>query len=251
MKSITVRNVAIGEGKPKICVPIVAATAKEALMAAENFAGLPIDIVEWRADWYEDVLQAGQAVELAGCLREAFKETPILFTFRTEKEGGQKTISVEDYAALNLAVAQSGFVDMVDLELFTGGDMAPQIVEGAHKAHVKVMASRHDFFKTPPKEELMGRFHKMRQLGADILKIAVMPKSKADVLALLALTLEMSEGSDRPIVTMSMSSMGLASRLVGETFGSAITFGAVGKRSAPGQIRVEELAAVLDVVHKG
>ena len=62
----------------------------------------------------------------------------------------------------------------------------------------------------------------MQDYGADIPKMAVMPKSKQDVLTLLSATLEMSEQfADRPIITMSMAGTGVVSRLTGETFGSA------------------------------
>lgn len=96
----------------------------------------------------------------------------------------------------------------------------------------------------------MGRLQKMYQAGADIPKLAVMPQSKWDVLALLAVTLEMSQALECPIVTMSMSSIGMVSRLVGETFGSALTFGAIGQRSAPGQPGAKELSEVLEVIHR-
>ena len=63
-------------------------------------------------------------------------------------------------------------------------------------------------------------------------------------------TLEMSEKyADRPIITMSMAGTGVVSRLTGETFGSALTFGAASKASAPGQIGVNELKQVLDIIH--
>ena len=48
---------------------------------------------------------------------------------------------------------------------------------------------------------------------------------------------------------MSMSSIGLTSRLVGEQFGSAITFATVGKASAPGQMDVHALKSVLTALH--
>ena len=56
--------------------------------------------------------------------------------------------------------------------------------------------------------------------------------------------------ADRPIITMSMAGTGVVSRLAGETFGSALTFGAATKASAPGQINVNELEQVLDIIHK-
>ena len=78
-----------------------------------------------------------------------------------------------------------------------------------------------------------------------------MPRSKRDVLTLLAATEEMAtDYADRPIITMSMSGTGVISRLCGEVFGSALTFGAAAKASAPGQMGVEDLSTVLGLLHK-
>lgn len=250
MKPVIIKNMAIGQGKPKICVPIVASAAEDILKVAESFADIPADIVEWRADWYEDVFQTEEVVELGGRLQKVLGEKPLLFTFRTEKEGGERSLPLDRYIELNLAVVQSGFADLIDIELFTVGDRAAQVVEEARKANVRVIMSSHDFFKTPSKEGMASRLQKMYQAGADIPKLAVMPQSKRDVLALLEVTLEMSESLECPIVTMSMSSTGMISRLTGETFGSALTFGAVGQRSAPGQPGARELAEVLEMIHR-
>ena len=71
-----------------------------------------------------------------------------------------------------------------------------------------------------------------------------------EVQQLLDATQEMSgKYADRPIITMSMGA-GVVSRLCGEYFGSAMTFGAVGQVSAPGQIPVEELNAAMDILHR-
>ena len=78
-----------------------------------------------------------------------------------------------------------------------------------------------------------------------------MPGNKKDVLTLLSATREMAEEyADRPIITMSMSGNGVISRLSGEIFGSAMTFGAAKKASAPGQMGVEDLRQVLQILHK-
>ena len=109
----------------------------------------------------------------------------------------------------------------------------------------------HDFDKTPDKEEIISRLKKMQTLNADICKIAVMPNSSQDVVVLLDATATMqTEFADRPIVTMSMGGLGVVSRLAGETFGSAMTFGAAKKASAPGQVPIAELRSVLDLLHK-
>lgn len=45
MKTIQIRNITIGEGRPKICVPIVGQTEEDILREAAGFASLPVDVV--------------------------------------------------------------------------------------------------------------------------------------------------------------------------------------------------------------
>lgn len=243
MKTVMLRNVEVGCGKPKVIVPIVAATAQGILEKAREFRAHALDVVEWRVDFYEDVFQLPKVLSTLKGLREILGETPILFTFRTRKEGGEKEIDMEAYTALNTAVAQSGDADAVDVEVFSGDEVVRRNIQAIHAAGKAVVGSNHDFGGTPDKADLLFRLRKMQELGADIPKIAVMPRCPGDVIALLDATQEMSgKYADRPIITMSMGA-GVVSRLCGEYFGSAMTFGAVGQVSAPGQIPVEELNA--------
>lgn len=251
MHTVKVRNTTIGEGKPKICIPIVGRTAAEIIQQAENIRLLPADIVEWRTDWYEDILDMEKMLRTAHGLRNALDDIPLLFTFRTAQEGGEKTITRPQYEALNIAAAKSGSVDLIDVEAFTESDTVTRIIQTAHASSVRVIASNHDFIKTPEESEIIRRLCKMQELGADIAKIAVMPKSKQDVMTLLSATLKMHENyADRPIVTMSMSGTGAVSRIIGEFTGSALTFGTAGKASAPGQIGACELNEVLEIIHQ-
>ena len=138
----------------------------------------------------------------------------------------------------------------MDVELFKGDETASQLIAYAHANGVKVIASNHDFEGTPTLEEIVARLQKMQDLGADILKIAIMPKNMKDVLALLEATVIMSEQYAKcPLVTIAMSERGAISRVAGEVFGSAITFGSLGKMSAPGQITAAELSDMLSRIH--
>lgn len=250
MKTVTVRNTVIGEGMPKICVPITGVTREAILEEARAITKLPADMAEWRIDWFEDVFELDKLHEVLRDLREVLGDMPLLMTFRTSKEGGEKAIEDEVYADINIRAAQTGLVDIIDIEVFTGDDIVKKIIEEAHAAGVRVVASSHDFDKTPDKDEIVGRLRKMQELGADIPKIAVMPDSRKDVLTLLAATEEMAtEYADRPIITMSMAGAGVISRLAGEVFGSAVTFGAAAKASAPGQMDVNDLKDVLTKLH--
>ena len=114
------------------------------------------------------------------------------------------------------------------------------------------IGSNHDFAGTPARDEIVARLLAMQRLGADICKIATMPHSPADVLTLLDATRIMAEGhADRPLITMAMGALAIVSRVSGETFGSAATFGMAGHPvRPPGQIPVEDLHAVLTVLRR-
>ena len=250
MTPVKVRNISIGEGIPKICVPVVGITREDIITEAKSFSSIPVDLVEWRVDWFEQVFDLEKVLGLLKELREVLGELPLLMTFRTSKEGGEKSISDSDYARLNIEAAKSGYVDLIDVEIFTGDEIVKEIIDAVHNYGVKVIASNHDFDKTPDKDDIVGRLRKMQELGADIPKIAVMPQSAKDVLTLLSATDEMvTKYADRPIITMSMAGTGLISRLCGEVFGSALTFGAAKKASAPGQMEVNDLSTVLQLLH--
>lgn len=250
MKPVEIRNCKIGEGIPKICVPIVGITKNDILCQAESFDVIQADIAEWRADWFENVFDPEQVKDVLEQLRAVLKDTPLLFTFRTAKEGGEKKIDNIRYAELNKEAAKTGCVDLIDIELFTGEDFVKGIIKELQDYGVKVIVSNHDFDKTPPEEELFSRLCKMKEMGADISKIAVMPENKKDVLALLSATEKMTRLSpEHPIITMSMSGTGVLSRMCGEVFGSAVTFASAGKASAPGQVDIHELKQVLHILH--
>ena len=251
MNPIMIRDVAIGEGIPKICVPIVGKTREEIVKAAEEIRTLPVDVVEWRADWYEEIFEADVVLDILQELRRILGELPLLFTFRTKKEGGEKEIDEKNYRTLNQLAAESGLADLIDVEVFSGDEVVNDLVRTAHENEVKVIGSNHDFEKTPSKEEIIRRLQKMQELEVDLPKIAVMPRKKEDVLTLLAATEEMNRKyADRPIITMSMAGDGVISRVCGEVFGSALTFGAAGQASAPGQISVKELRQILTILHE-
>jgi 3-dehydroquinate dehydratase-1 len=248
--TVTVKNVTLGEGMPKICVPLVSTTLAELEGEAEALKALAPDVVEWRSDYFDSVEDIGAVKTALERIQDILPDLPLIFTFRSAQEGGEKQISTEYYIQLNKAAAESGWVDIIDVELAGAEEDVRGLVKSAHACGVFVILSNHDFQGTPPEEEIVARLCKAQELGGDLPKIAVMPNSPGDVLTLLAATNQMQEQyADRPIITMSMAGEGVISRLSGEIFGSALTFGAAHKPSAPGQVAVAELRKVLELLH--
>lgn len=251
MNTVQVRDLILGEGMPKICVPVVGRTKEEILLRVEELKATAPDLAEWRADWYEGVFEEDRLLEILGILREELGELPLLVTFRTKQEGGEQEITIEDYQEFLKRVLASGKADLLDVELFMGEELLRSISDAAHACGVKIVASSHDFSRTPEKEEIIRRLCRMQELGADLLKLAAMPQDTGDLLTLLQATWEMQNAyAKQPVITMSMGGTGVLSRLSGEVFGSALTFGSAGQASAPGQIAVKELKEVLRVIHE-
>ncbi|SCH86779.1 type I 3-dehydroquinate dehydratase [Romboutsia sp. 1001713B170207_170306_H8] len=249
-KIVKVRNLEIGQGIPKICVPLVSKTDEEIIQDANNLKNFKLDLVEWRVDYYENVENLNKVKNILKVLRSILDDLPILFTFRSKREGGEKEISLEYYKKLNKEIIETKMVDLIDVELLVGDEVVKDISKFAHINNVKTVISNHEFYNTPEKNEIISRLCKMQDLGADLPKIAVMPQNSKDVITLLTATEEMvREYSKTPIITMAMGKLGLVSRLTGEIFGSSLTFGSIKVASAPGQIRVEELQKILNIIH--
>ena len=250
MSCVNIRGCRIGEGRPKVILPIVERTEAAILEKAAQFSTLQADCVEWRVDHFDDARTPGAVARCLAKLRVALKDKLLLVTIRTKAEGGQAALSPAEYRQFLELVLDTDCADLLDIEFFTAGADLPKLVEQAHSAGVAVVCSSHDFTKTPPRAELVSRMVQMQQAGADLPKLAVMPRCRSDVLELLAATAEMADHHpETPVITMSMGALGAVSRLAGETFGSAMTFANPGQASAPGQVSLDIVNEVLNALH--
>lgn len=249
MKTVKIRKTILGEGMPKICVSLIARTLPEVREQMEILNTLPHDMIELRLDYFEN-LKKEVLEETVGIIRDYEEDTAILATFRTKAEGGEREIEKEEYQSLLMNLMEWKLADAVDVEYFMGEEICNALVEQARKQGVVTVFSNHDFKKTPDREEMKDRLRNMKKLGGDVVKIAVMPQSMKDVYELLGITTEMKEELQSPVITMSMGKEGMISRLIGESTGSCLTFGAGKAASAPGQISAKELKEVLEIIHK-
>ena len=251
IKTVTVKNVTFGEGIPKILVPITGTSPDDLRAQVDALATHHVDVVEWRVDYFSHLADLAIVLATGRALAVQLSETPLLFTCRTQVEGGEAIIEDEAYGELNVALIESGTVDLVDVEYQRQRAVVERILATAHSHSVPVIASNHDFSGTPARDEILARLQEMQRLGADICKIAVMPHSASDVLILLDATLTMHEKyADRPLITMSMGRLGVVSRLSGQVFGSAASFGMVGTPSAPGQLDADNLHKVMALLDR-
>ena len=157
MSCVNIRGCCIGEGRPKVIIPIVEPTETAVLEKAAEFSTLRADCVEWRIDCFEGAKDLPTIVHCAAKLRVALKDKLLLFTFRTKAEGGKAALAHEEYLHFIRTVLATDCADLIDIEFFTVGAELPALIEEAHTAGAAVVCSSHDFHKTPPRAELVTR----------------------------------------------------------------------------------------------
>ena len=233
----------------KTIVPITAKTKEQALAQAQVIANTAdADLAEFRIDLLSFANDTKQVIALGHELKKILGNKPMIATIRTKNEGGQLEISDADYGKTYQAYLKNPFMDWLDVEMFRDQKVVSDIVQKAHQKNVLVVMSNHDFQKTPSQDEIEKRLLKQDQMGADILKIAVMPKSKQDVFTLMNATLKVSQQTTKPLLTMSMGQLGTISRVATANMGGSYSFGMIGEASAPGQIDVTKLKQILKTV---
>jgi len=124
-------------------------------------------------------------------------------------------------------------------------------VRDASRRHgIGLVCSYHNFDATPPLPALAAEFRRAQAMDGDVAKISVMAQAQGDVLTLLAATQQASREIELALIAVSMGPHGALSRVIGFTFGSALTFGVVSGASAPGQLPIAELRAGIEAARK-
>lgn len=249
--ALKIRGAEFGGRTPLICLPLVAGDVGALRSQATVAQALSPDLIEWRADYYDDVSEAGMC-DGARALREVVGTIPVIYTLRIRDEGGAQVIAQDLRARIIESVLRSGLVDIVDIELRNGSDFIGQVSSVADDSGVRVILSFHDFEGTPDVNVLLAAISEMVRHDADIAKVACMPKAPEDLLRLLEATLVARRMFPTlPMCTLSMGGLGVATRAAGCLFGSDMTFAVGQAASAPGQIPVAELRTMIESVLRG
>ena len=251
-RSITLKGHPIAGGKfPLICTPLVGRTREDILAELAMVLPKQPDVLEWRVDFFKQIGDTAAVIAVAGAIKAAANGVPLLFTRRSIIEGGEAIALTEaQVIALYQAVCASKCIDLIDYE--QANDMAHigQVRDAAKTNGVQLVLSFHNFSCTPEPGAIAAKFLRAEQLGADVAKVAVMPQDLDDVLTLLATTRAASKTLHIPLISMAMGPLGAVTRLVGGVFGSSLTFAVGAAASAPGQVPIDDLRAVLTVLQQ-
>lgn len=244
-RQIQVKNTVIGDGRAKICVPITGRLKKDIISQAREIVASGAEIIEWRVDYFE-YIDYPSVLGLLSQISEIARDVPLIFTFRTKKEGGYREISDDDYFHLLNAAAATGNADFIDVEAMSRPAVADKMLRSLGYRKTRVIFSYHNFYSTPSFDNILSIFKSMRDRGGDICKIAVTPENKRDVDTLILASEKFARISNVPLISISMKDEGAVSRIAWKTTGSAITFASAAGQSAPGQLDISKMKEVSD-----
>ncbi len=250
-KIIDARGRKLGGEPPLICTPLVGRSRERILAEAASVVAKRPDVIEWRVDFFERIGDAAAVLDVARALRTAAGDLPIIFTRRSTKEGGEPiAIGEEDVVRLYDAVGASRLVDFIDFEMGNDPEHLRRVRESTRAHETRLILSYHNFAYTPGVEFLVQRFLEAERLGADVAKVAVMPRDRMDVLMLLVATAQADAKGGIPLISMAMGPLGSVTRMIGGVFGSSLSFAVGEAASAPGQIPIADLGAVFDIIKR-
>ncbi len=253
---VMIGSVPLGaENKTAIIAPVLGSTLDDVRDGAHAASEAPVDILEVRLD---HVLAASNATRTQAdecihatlqAVRESAPSLPLLATIRTAREGGEWSVSDDVYAELLGSIVGSGLAHAIDLEVARHPAAMSAVLEASEKSGLPVVLSRHYFDATPPRESMLAMLEYMATLAPAnraVAKLAVMPHTPEDVLALLGASVKARNTLEHALITIAMGRLGKVSRLAGGVFGSDASFATVGSESAPGQMSAHTLAALLE-----
>ena len=246
MKEKNFGKITLSNNQARVCVPVMGKTTEEVLQQLKSVVEMEPDIIEWRGDFFETDNNEGY-LNVLKQMKDVNENIPVIFTIRTDSEGGNKKIGWNEYCDLCLFIAEKGKefnVEFVDVEVFKD-DKANELINSLHEKGMNVIGSNHHFDKTPDKEEMVKILSTIEKSGADVCKLAVMPRNKKDVEVLIEASKETDEKIKAPIITMSMGELGAITRVIPKITKTSVTFAAGVSASAPGQPGIKVVRRLL------
>ncbi len=213
-----------------LCITITERLTVDVIDRMSDLSGLA-DMFEIRGDLIADL-------DLLTILRARTK--PLILTVRSASEGGRMKDSDPKRHTLLLEAVRRGF-DYVDVEYRSG--FFDLMTEKAGKG---LIVSFHDMNGVPPDLETL--YEGMCQTGADVVKIAVNPRSMTDVGRLMELV-RRHPGSKTALIAIAMGPLGAITRIVGPKYGAPFVYASAGRgrEAAAGQIPAEEMDTVYGI----
>ena len=219
----------------------VKATAEKGKSAGADMLEIRIDLLMKNDPSFEKYTKGGcddpkLHEQLALWMKDA-KESGLLVigTVRSIKEGGAFSGTEADRFKLIQKIIPDA--DYIDIERKSSKKNIDESSLLAQKSKTKIIISSHFFNETPTQRRMESVLADSFEKGADIAKIAVMPKNDDDIWKLYQAGLR----TPGKTCLIAMGELGKYTRIMAPIFGSVLSYGYIDEIAAPGQLKVNKI----------
>lgn len=216
--------------RARVCVPV----CEKDLAALRNSGELATewaDVIELRLDCLKEL------PEDAASVLNNFSR-PVILTYRPTEQGGHRDSTRAERKAFWTSLAPQIESDWWDVE----GDLVAEL--SLNWSHIIV--SHHDFSGVP--DDLEQIYERLAGTPAAVVKISVQAVDITDCLPVFHL-LNRARSEGRELIAIAMGNAGIATRILGPSRGSFLTYGALDddRGTAPGQVNAHKLRSLYHV----
>ena len=241
--------------KYNICIPIPVKSddLNANTQLVETALGKSPDLIEFRFDYIKDI-----KLITIPFLKDLLKITPSnilkVFTFRRHQEGGKLNLKTDEHLRV-LKLLVEGKPDYIDIEINLNLEILKSIINLAFDNKVRIIISYHNFDRTISYKEVSGLLNNFNnKLMYDLLidldkiygcvyKIILTAQHFDDNVIVLNICKKLSQ-QEVKFICFAMSDLGVLSRILCVKFGSLWTYGSLEEKTAPGQIKIEKIREI-------
>ena len=241
--------------KYKICVaiPIKSDNLNKNKQIIENALDNNPDLIEFRFDYINEAKLITHSL-LKDLMNIIPPKIPKIFTFRRKQEGGQYNLTIHERLEVLRHLIEVK-PDYLDIEITSESEVLKNLIDLAYDNKVKLIFSYHDFEKSVTYEEtaeILNRFDEklthelfidLYKINGSIFKIILTAQVIDDNVQVLNTCIKLSQ-QNRKFVCFAMGEVGILSRILCVKFGSLWTYGSLEEKTAPGQIKIEKIREI-------
>jgi len=211
------------------------------------------DLIEFRFDYINEAKFITPSL-LKEIMNVIPPKIPKIFTFRRKKEGGQYDLSTNERLDVLRHLIEVK-PDYLDIEFNSESEILKTVSDLAYDNKVKLIFSYHDFEKCVTYEEtakILTKFddklkHELfinvDKINESIFKIVFTAQVFDDNVQVLNICKKLSQ-QGKKFVCFAMGEVGLLSRILCVKFGSLWTYSSLEEKTAPGQIKIEKIREI-------
>ena len=243
LKEVTVGELTLTTGMPKIGVVLTGETRADLLRKAGQILTSAAQIVVWRLNPYQELDNRAELVNTAAQLQQVLGSIPLvaMFTMPTDQ------INATEYYQTYQTLVNNRSVAAVDIDLAMVNQTAFMTLTQQMRANnIRLIASQ--TVTTATASMLLTNYQELAATGADAIRLTVAGQDAQAVLALMAATERAHQQLAVPVIATATGQLGRYNSVCGQLTGSAVAYGHVGRVGDPNQLAVSQVKQALQML---